>query len=177
MAKSVMKPRRTARLPQAPDTDRRHLETLIDVADSSRARFLRPSQDRRRLVSAGRGEMTAAEARRPVRDLITERPGRGFGAAGSAARHAFESAHDPRKMAKHKFVERLARVLKEDCADGEFDRLVLVAPPRTLGELRGLLPDRVKRTLTHEVAKDLTAASPVSLRKLLSAALMPATAP
>ena len=42
---------------------------------------------------------------------------------------------------------------------------------RSLGELRTLLSARVKKAVSHEVAKDLTASSPTALRKALANAL------
>lgn len=171
MSKQVMKPRRTARLPQAPRMESRHKRTLIVVADGSRARFLEPGEDPRTLVPGVHGDMTAAEARRPVRDLVTDRPGRGFASARSEARHAFEPAHDIHKMQKHDFTARLAEVLDEAFGEGRFDRLVLVAPDRSLGELRSLLSARVRGAVSHEVAKDLTRATPAELRQALAAAL------
>ncbi len=115
--------------------------------------------------------MTAAEARRPARDIVTDKPGRGFRSAGSAARHAFEPPHDVQKMQKHAFVRRLADVLDSDRADGAFERLVLVAPPRTLGELRSLLSPRVSEAVACEVAKDLTTVPPVERQRALAETL------
>jgi protein required for attachment to host cells len=174
MAKQVMKPRRTSRLPQAPAMEPRRRRTWVVVADGSRARFLEPDEDMRLLVPTGQSEMTAAEARRPARDLVTDRPGRGFASAGSEARHAFEPAHDIHKMEKRDFTARLAGVLDRACGEGEFDRLVLVAPPRSLGELRALLSERVKKTVSHEVGKDLTGATPAQVRESLADMLPPA---
>lgn len=168
MAKQVMKPRRTARLPQAPKLERREKRTWIVVADGSRARFLEVGEDPRTLVPTEQTEMTAAEARRPTRDLVTDKPGRGFASAGSDARHAFEPTHDIHKMQKHDFTARLAEVLDRACEEGRFDRLVLVAPPRSLGELRTLLSARVKNTVAHEVGRDLTGSTPVRVRELLA---------
>jgi protein required for attachment to host cells len=48
---------------------------------------------------------------------------------------------------------------------------VLVAPRRSLGELRTLLSARVRKAVSHEVAKDLTASTPTALRKALAATL------
>jgi protein required for attachment to host cells len=149
----------------------RHKKTWIVVADGSRARFFEPGKGARTLAPSVQGEMTAAEARRPARDLVTDKPGRGFASAGSNARHAFEPAHDIHKMQKQGFTARLAEVLDEACGEGLFDRLVLVAPDRSLGELRLLLSARVKAAVTHEVAKDLTGATPTELRDLLGSAL------
>lgn len=152
---------------------KQHKRTWIVVADGSHARFFEPSEDRRALRPSEQSEMTAAEARRPVRDLVTDKPGRGFASAGSDARHAFEPAHDIHKMQKHDFTARLAEVLDKRCGEGLFERLVLVAPPRSLGELRLLLSDRVKKTVSHEVAKDLTSSTPAALHRLLADTLPP----
>jgi len=171
MAKSVMKPRRKARVPQAPDLKPRHQKTLIVVADSAKARFLKESEDHRELVPAGGADMLAPKARRPDRDLVTDKPGRGFSGARDGRRGAFESPHDPHKMEKHNFTAELAARLDKACSSKQFDRIVLVAPRRSLGELRTLLSPRVRKAVSHEVAKDLTASSPTALRKALASAL------
>ena len=165
MAKSVMKPRRKAKLPQAPNLKPRRHRTLIVVADGAKARFLRESEDHRALVPAEGADMLAPRARRPNRDLVTDKPGRGFSTARDRRRGAFEPPHDFHKLEKHNFTARLAEHLDEVCAARRFDRVVLVAPSRSLGELRTLLSARVRKAVSHEVAKDLTASSGRALRK------------
>ena len=76
-------------------------------------------------------------------------------------------------MQKHDFTARLAEVLDKACEEGRFDRLVLVAPPRSLGELRTLLSNRVKKTVAHEVGKDLTNSTPTEVRAALGGILPP----
>lgn len=171
MAKSVMKPRRKARVPQVPDLEPRRHKTLIVVADSAKARFLKESEDHRKLVPAGDADMLAPKARRPDRDLVTDKPGRGFSSARDGRRGGFESPHDPHKLEKHNFTAELADRLDQACSSRQFDRIVLVAPRRSLGELRTLLSPRVRQAVSHEVAKDLTASSPTALRRALADAL------
>jgi len=48
---------------------------------------------------------------------------------------------------------------------------VLVAPKRSLGELRTMLSPQVKKAVSHEVAKDLTASSATALHEALVAIL------
>jgi protein required for attachment to host cells len=175
MSKAVMKPRRKGRLVQIPDVEARRKKTLVVVADGSRARFLESSDDRRRLVASRQGEMTAAEARRPSRDLASDKPGRGFSSAGGGIRHAYEEKHDIKKVAKHNFTARVAVVLDKVCAGDRYDRVVLVAPPRSLGELHKLLSKRVRKAVSHEIAKDFTSSTPTALRKAL-VGLLPASA-
>jgi len=89
-------------------------------------------------------------------------------------RHGFEPVHDYHKLEKRKFTARLAETLDQACAAKKFDRLVLVAPRRSLGELRTLLSPRVPKAVSHEIAKDLTASTPAALRRALASVLPPA---
>ena len=168
--KAVMKPRRRAKLPEAPRMDNKHKKTLIIVADSARARFFEPSADQRKLVAAAKAEMRAPLARRPNRDIVSDRPGRSFRSpVRGFNKHALDPRHDPHKVEKHKFTEQLAEALDESC--GDYDRLVLVAPKRSLGELRGLMSKRLQKSITHEIAKDLTTSTPQAVWKTLTATL------
>jgi protein required for attachment to host cells len=156
MTKSVMKPRRKARLPQAPPMEPRHKRTLIVVADGARARFFEPQHDAHALVHASQADLVAPDSRLPNREIMSDRPGR-------------EPTHDPHKMEKHNFTAALARTLDEIC--GQYDRLVLVAPPRSMGELDTLLSTQVKNAVSHRVPKDLTASSPQALWQALDKVL------
>jgi protein required for attachment to host cells len=163
MTKSVMKPRRKAKLPLAPPLEPRHKRTLIVVADGARARFFEPEHHAHTLVPARQADMVAPDSRLPTHDIVTDRPGRGFSAARSSIRHAFEAPHDYHKLEKHNFTASLAQTLEEGCARREFDRLVLVAPRRSLGELHALLSPQVRKIVSHEIAKDLSASTPAEL--------------
>ena len=115
--------------------------------------------------------MVAPDSRRLTHDIVTDRPGRGFSAARSSMRHAFEAPHDVHKLEKHNFTAALAQTLEDARARRQFDRLVLVAPRRSLGELRALLSPQVKKIVSHEVAKDLTTSTPQSLWRALEKVL------
>jgi len=171
MTKSVMKPRRKARLPLAPPMARRHKRTLVVVADGARARFFEPDHTARTLVSAAQADMVAPQSRRRDQDLVSDRPGRGFSAAGSSRRHAFEPPHDYHKLEKHNFTAALAQTLGAVLGRGQYERLVLVAPKRSLGELHTLLSPAVKKLVSHQIAKDLTTATPASLWRALEKVL------
>lgn len=158
MTKQVMKPRRKAKLPQAPPMEPRRKRTLIVVADGARARFFEPRHEARALVPAARADMVAPGSRMQNQEIVADRPGRGFGSADAGThRHAFEPQHDPHKLEKHNFMAELARTLDGLC--GRYDRLVVVAPPRSLGELDSLLTPQVKKIVSHQIPKDLTGVS------------------
>lgn len=127
--------------------------TWILIADSGRARVLEN-------LGPGKGAAEVAgmsfEAELPaVHDLVSDRQGRSFESSG-ATRHPLEPRSNPRDRLKHDFLAGLATELDARLATGAFDRLLVVAPPQALGELRGLFTDRVRAVVTGELAKDLT---------------------
>jgi protein required for attachment to host cells len=89
------------------------------------------------------------------RDIVSDRPGRTFDSGGEG-RHAKEPPSDPRELEKRNFARGLARRLDEAAHRGDFDRLVLVAPPKVLGNLRALLSAKARAKVTQEIHKDLT---------------------
>jgi protein required for attachment to host cells len=91
----------------------------------------------------------------PSREIGTDRPGRSFDSVGSA-RHAMESPSDPHREQKRQFARRIADALEARQAAKSFDRLVVVAPAVTMGDLRAVLPDKVKAAVSAEVVADLT---------------------
>jgi len=74
-----------------------------------------------------------------------------------------ESAHhmsglqgDAREEIKQHFIKMIAARLNEALSQKSFDKLVLVAPPKMLGELREFLAPAVKKRVAAEMPKDLT---------------------
>ena len=88
------------------------------------------------------------------RDILTDRPGRDFESHGRA-RHAMENRSDPHRALKREFATKLGGILEAKLAEKRFDRLVLVAPPPALGDLRDVLPKSVRTKVTAELAHDL----------------------
>lgn len=142
---------------------KKHLRTWVVVADGARARFLMASGDGNTLIPARASDMVAPLNRRPARALKSDKPGRSYSSSRGGMRHALEPPHDYHKIEKHRFSAAVAEALHEASEGNAFDRLVLVAPHRSLGELRSLLSDRVRRQVDQEIAKDLTNAPPARL--------------
>ncbi len=121
------------------------------VADAQHCRILE------RQVPLGRWHELPEEAieihNRPSRERGTERPGRTHESAGSA-RHAIEPKTDPHREAKHDFARHLAERLEAQA--NRYVRLLLVAPPSFLGDLRELLGDEARKRLAGSLDKDLT---------------------
>jgi protein required for attachment to host cells len=143
----------------------------IVVADASRARFLSPDHELGKLVAAGPADLVAPQSRQRPRELKSDRPGRGFSSARGGVRHSFEPAHDYQKLEKHRFMAQLAQALDDARGRGAYDELVLVAPRRSLGELRGMLSKRVQGSLREEVAKELSKVPTSQLSRRLGPAI------
>ena len=89
-----------------------------------------------------------------TRDQGTDRPGR-FSDGPSMHRSAVQET-DWHRLAEERFARDLADRLYKAAHAGRFDRLILVAPPRTLGELRDALHKEVRARVIAEIDKDLT---------------------
>jgi protein required for attachment to host cells len=113
--------------------------TWILIADGARARVVEN-------LGPGKGvsEVPGMEFSQPAernRDIMSDRPGRTFESANNS-RHGMEPPSDPKRMAEADFVAGLASMLDEKLKAGAFDRLVLVAAPQALGDIRKALSGR-----------------------------------
>lgn len=123
------------------------------IADAQHARVLE------RTAPAGPWHELESEAEErfapPSRAQGSDRPGRVVESVGGA-RHAVEPRHDPHREAKRAFAEELAGRLEAALRAGRCQRLILVAPPAFLGDLRAALSPAAKRALLGTLDKDLT---------------------
>lgn len=132
-------------------------KTWVLVSDGARARVLESDGSTTGLRPALNFDYAASHA--PSRDFGSDRPGRGQGAggpSGSTAQHAKSSKVDWHRYEKHLFAGQLADELEAAMRKSAFDDLVLVAPPKALGELRMALTADVKGHVIGELCKDLT---------------------
>jgi len=132
----------------------RLIPTWIVVADASRAEFFALAE-----TDHGRGMERAAPVllsnlEHHASDVKSDKPGRGFSSSSSGVRHAYEPRHDYHKQQKHEFAHAVIAGLEKSFDAHVFERLVLVAPARMLGEMRALLPDRMKNCVWREIAHD-----------------------
>lgn len=128
--------------------------TWVLVADGAQARVL--SND-----GPGRGLKPAMDrgfesGRQHTREIVSDRQGRHPDrTGGGGGRHAMDPKTDPHRHMEHEFARSLAEVLEKEAINKRFDRLVLVAPPRMLGDLRAELAPHARAAVTAEVDKDL----------------------
>lgn len=106
------------------------------------------------------------EARLRDRDLVSDRPGRGFERAGPGS-HAEEPDSSVAEVEAGQFALELSRFLLKGHGDGRFDMLVLIAAPGFLGALRERLGGAMKHHILLEVAKNLPHADAATVRGYL----------
>lgn len=127
--------------------------TWILIADGARARVLV-----HRGVALGlepvEGMAMTFDHRR-ARDIGSDKPGRSFESVG-ATRHAVSPHTDPERNEEKRFAHEIAERLDKEAERVSFDRLVLVAPPTMLGDLRNALTPRLSALVSATLDKDLT---------------------
>jgi protein required for attachment to host cells len=129
------------------------IRTWVLIADAARARVFETRGKGTGLTAVEDLALDAALA--PSREIGSDRPGRSFDSVGTG-RHAMESPSDPHREQKRQFARRIAEAIEARQAARSFDRLVVVAPPVTMGDLRAVLSDKVKAAVTAEVVANLT---------------------
>lgn len=148
-------------------------EVWIVVADAAKALFYAPSDDVSMLYPVGPAIAISPVARLRSRQLKSDRPGRSVSSSRTGLRHAIEPKHDHHKMEKHRFTEAVSKHLEGALGRRAFEGLIIVAPRRSLGELRSLLPDQVRARVQAEIAKDLTGQSPDKLWEQIAETVTP----
>lgn len=142
--------------------------TWILVADATHARIfenLGPNK--------GLQEVTEDSVERPIprtRELGTDKPGRSFDSAG-VGRHSMEPRADWHEQAKTEFAAELAHWLGAAHKTRAYDRLILIAPPKTLGDLRIKLDPQVAKLVHAELDKDLTKHSAQQIEQQVASVL------
>ncbi|SEQ66272.1 host attachment family protein [Thalassovita taeanensis] len=101
-------------------------------------------------------------------EQTSDRPGHTVTAGGGGRRAAMEGA-DWHQIAEDTFAAEIADILYQRAHAGAFRHLVLVAPPKTLGELRKHLHAEVTACVVAEIAKDLTNHPMPEVEKLVKA--------
>lgn len=126
--------------------------TWVIVADGTRARLFNRHKNRKLeefdvLLSPGH--------RLHEGDLVTDRDGRTFDSNGSG-RHGVGNKNTAKDHEMTQFAKRLASRLDEGRNAGELERLVLVAPPRFLGQLRAHMSGPATDMVALTIDKELT---------------------
>jgi len=127
--------------------------TWVVTADASRARIFSVQGKEHHLREIA--DLLNPEGRASERELTSDAQGR---YSGRGERMQGHSAGETSAVGhlNEAFSREVGRYLEKARAEHQFDRLVLVAPPRFLGLLRQSLSEGVQRAVTEELGKDLS---------------------
>jgi protein required for attachment to host cells len=137
---------------------------LVLVSDGRRARLLRNQG------TIANPKLTVERALEqdnpPTREQGTDKPGRMHGSDG-VSRSSVEQT-DWHQLQEQRFASELADLLYKLGHAGNYAELIVVAPPKMLGDLRSSFHPKVRSAVIAEVAKDLTQYSVPEISDLLS---------
>jgi protein required for attachment to host cells len=139
-------------------------DALVLVGDGRKALFLRNKGTARQVELVVERELQQPNP--PTREQGTDRPGRKPGSDG-VSRSAIEQT-DWHARAEEHFAAEIARTLYEMEHSHKFNQLVVVAPPKMLGDLRAAFHSEVAKCVVAEVPKDLTSHPVTELSRLLT---------
>jgi protein required for attachment to host cells len=119
-------------------------DALVFVGDGQKALFLRNANG-----------VSLFGQRCTDHDQGTDRPGRVFKRAGTNLRSGVEGT-DWHELEKAHFAARVAAALEQFVRTNNTRKIIIVAPPRTLAELRRVFHPDVRNRVAAEIDKDLT---------------------
>lgn len=141
-------------------------DNWVVVADGEKALFLRNEGDAEYPHLQVFREMH--DDNPPTSQQGTDRPGR-FNDGPNVHRSAVDET-DWHRIEKERFAKEIAGRLYRMAHRGDYQRLVIVAPPLVLGEMRKELHKEVLERLVGEVPKTLTNHTVAEIEKILQAA-------
>ncbi len=128
-------------------------DALVFVGDGRKALFLRNHGDAR--FPNLRTEKVFDQENPPTHEQGSDRPGRLSEAQVSGRRSAVEPT-DWHDIEEHRFARKVAAALEQMVRENKVKAIIVVAPPRTLAELRNAFHADVKACIIAEMNKDLT---------------------
>ncbi len=128
-------------------------DAFVFVGDGRKALFLRNDGDEK--FPNLKTERVFEDENPPTHEQGSERPGHVSKAAYSGQKSAVEAV-DWHDIEEHRFARRVAAAMEEAVRARKVKALVVVAPPRTLAELRDAFHPDVKARVIAEINKDLT---------------------
>ncbi|QCB54973.1 host attachment protein [Sphingopyxis sp. PAMC25046] len=128
--------------------------SLVLVADGCKALFLRNQGDEQRIDLRTASHRTRDD--RKDSDIKTDAAGRSSRPAGAGGFQDTMEEPDFHQQEEDRFARDLAEKVNAMALAGQFDALVVVAPARTMGELRPLWHKEVGARIVGEHVKEMT---------------------
>jgi protein required for attachment to host cells len=127
-------------------------DALVMVVDGGKMLLLRNQGDE--AFPDLKVEEAVQNVNPPDRDQASDAPGRSHSSNGTA-RSSVEQT-DFHQLAEDGFAADAVALLNKRALANEYEQLVIIAAPRTLGEMRKHYRKELQSRLVGEIAKDLT---------------------
>jgi protein required for attachment to host cells len=101
-------------------------------------------------------------------DQKTDQAGQAPSGSGGAGYSSYGET-DFHQLEEDRFAAETAELLRKRALSNDFESLIIVAPPKTLGELRKHYHKEVEKRLAGEIAKDLTGHPVAEIEKIIQA--------
>jgi protein required for attachment to host cells len=103
----------------------------------------------------------------PSREQGTDAPGRAYSSVGEI--HSAVEETDWHELEKERFAVSIAERINKAALSNEFNQIVIVAPPKILGDLRREFAKETETKILAEIPKDLTNHTIAEIERLLTA--------
>ncbi len=127
-------------------------DAFVFVGDGRKALFLRNEGDEK--FPNLKVERVLTHVNPPTHEQGADKPGRTFSSMGG--RRGGVRQTDWHDLEEHKFAREVAGALEKAVRERHVKALVVVAPARTLADLRHAFHDDVRKKIIAELDKDLT---------------------
>ena len=141
-------------------------DAMVLVADGRKMLFFRNKGDR--MAPNLEAETVKFQENPYDRDQASDAPGRAFNSVGSH-RSAMQQT-DFHEQEEARFAVEATELLKRRALANDFDKLIIVAPPTALGEMRKRYHKEVQSRLVGEIAKDLANHPVPEIEKIIAQA-------
>jgi protein required for attachment to host cells len=128
-------------------------DAFVFVGDGRKALFLRNDGDEK--FPNLKTEQVFVDDNPPTHAQGTERPGR-LGKGAQPGRRSSVEGTDWHDIEEHHFVRKVAEAMELLVRTRKVKALIIVAPPRTLADLRQAFHPDIRNHIVAEINKDLT---------------------
>src|SRR5258708_18535602 len=129
-------------------------DAIVFVGDGRKALFLRNAGDEK--FPNLRTEQVFVDHNPATNGQGSDKPGRLFAGANARDRRSALEATDWHELEEHRFARMVAEAFEKLVRERKVKAVVIVAPPRTLADLRQALHSDVKARVMAEIDKDFT---------------------
>lgn len=129
-------------------------DAIVFVGDGRKALFLRNAGDEK--FPNFKTEQVFVDQNPATHDQGSDRPGRLFAGPNAPDRRSAVEPTDWHELEEHRFARVVAEAFEKLIRERKVKAVVIVAPPRTLADLRQAFHDDVKALIKAEIDKDFT---------------------